>query len=312
MKRFRLWIACVAVILWGGASVNAQEQKPFEGEIVYETFENYSDMLKKNGGGASVYFDGAHKMRLILKGSKMHLIDETTKCHVIVDADVLDALLNGEGKKKEWFDGYVHFCDLTKTGYDFTKDGSSYLFLAPGAIKNGYGVTTPAASDYKYVETSEKEDILGKECIKYKGQLSRNYSGMQYKYGVYASVSDIPAPKVYPWAVYGLQTSNILMKWAFKLDGGQISKALTLGMAGGEISLYIEAEVTEIIPREVSDEEFVIPADYKIIKKKSTLGGALGMLKYYRGINKELKKRGIKGGERSSDAKYKTEESWDF
>lgn len=49
----------------------------FEGEIIYETFENYSDWIRKMAN--SVYVDGVHKMRLLVKGNKMHLIDETTR-----------------------------------------------------------------------------------------------------------------------------------------------------------------------------------------------------------------------------------------
>ena len=56
-------------------TANAQENNaPFEGEILFETYENYSDYIKRMAN--SIYFDGVHKIRLIMKGPKMHLIDD--------------------------------------------------------------------------------------------------------------------------------------------------------------------------------------------------------------------------------------------
>lgn len=68
-------------IIGFSASVSAQSTAVFEGEIELETFENYSDYIKKMPN--SIYFDGVHKIRIIVKGDKMHLIDETTKCHTM-------------------------------------------------------------------------------------------------------------------------------------------------------------------------------------------------------------------------------------
>ena len=75
-------------LLWVGTinQVNAQSNEKFEGEITFETYENYSDYLLRMGN--SISFNGVHKMRLILKGDKMHLIDEPTKCHIIADNSV--------------------------------------------------------------------------------------------------------------------------------------------------------------------------------------------------------------------------------
>lgn len=78
--------------------VKAQSNETFEGEITFETYENYSDIFKKMSN--SIYFDGVHKQRLIMKGNRMHLIDETTKCHIVADNNVLQTVLNG-GKSNE-------------------------------------------------------------------------------------------------------------------------------------------------------------------------------------------------------------------
>ena len=78
MKKLFLSVMLLALAVAGKA-----QETPFEGEIVYETYENYSDYILKMPN--SIYFNGVHKVRLILKGDWMHMIDETTGCHIIVN-----------------------------------------------------------------------------------------------------------------------------------------------------------------------------------------------------------------------------------
>lgn len=266
-----------------------QRSDTFEGEICYETFENYSDYLLKMGN--SIIFNGVHKMRLILKGSKMHLIDETTKCHTIGNVD---------------FKSIVHFCDYTKTGMDFSKNLESQLTLAPRDIivsKSTCKLTS---------NTFEKKDkfttLLNHDCQLFEGEMQRTMGGMNQKYTVKSYVAnDIKMPVSYPYAIYGLETPGAALRWSFKYDGGHISL-----MKVGELSFYIEADVTSITPRSVSDQEFAIPADYKISKGAMN---AFALMKYYSGVRKQLEKLGIKGGDNSqkkSGVHYKTDGEWDY
>ncbi len=294
------------IIMGSSMSVNAQEQQPFEGEILMETYENYSDYIKKMGN--SIFFDGVHKIRVIVKGCKLHYIDETTKCHyVITDADAVERIskegANKDDKKKGGT--YVHFCELTKSGLDFTSMAGTQGPLVPWKFINA-GNTDAPVSTYTFKATDTKKTINGKECTLYEGDINHTMGGMDQKYFVQAYVSDIPAPKAYPWALYGLQIPNIAMKWVQKYDGGHVSV-----MSVGELSFYIEYDVTEIKPRAVSDDEFVVPSDYKIANPKNVLA----MMKYYKGVKKQLEKLGIKGGDKSektTGVHYKTDGSWDF
>ncbi len=303
----KLWMAIMTIVACGTLSVNAREQKPFEGEILYETYENYSDYIKKMAN--SIYFDGVHKMRLILKGNKMHLIDETTKCHIlVVDTDIADQISKDGATKEEKKAGgvCVHFCDLTKTGMDFTKQTAMMGVLAPWDLTYADGTKAPVSAN-TFAATETQKVIQEKNCTLYEGDINHNMGGMDQKYHVQAYVTDISAPKGYPWALNGLQLPNIAMKWVQKYDGGHVSV-----MSVGELSYYIESDVTQIIPREVSDEEFAIPTDYKISKGASN---AFALLKYYKGIKKQLEKHGIKGGDKSektTGVHYKTDGSWDF
>ncbi len=287
-NKIKFLVAVVVFITVNTLMANAQEQKPFEGEILFETFEQYSDVIKKNP--VSVYFDGVHKVRLILKGNKMHLIDETTKCHILVmDADVVEKASQQALVREKT---YIQFCDLTKSGYDFAKQPhGAYGMLTQWNLSgpNGIGgIVTWPVTEYSFKPTTTQEVIQGHNCTLYEGNINRFTGDIDYKYSVQAYVTDIPAPKSYPLALNGLQLPNIAMKWIQKLDGGH------MGLGVGEQSYYIETTVTQIIPREVSDDEFTIPSGYKI----ST--GAFAAIKYYAGVRKQLKELGLKGKEKES------------
>lgn len=275
----------------------AQEQ-PFEGEIVYESFEHYSETIKKQFN--SQFFDGVHKIRLILKGSKMHMIDETAKIHCVVD----DALLS-----------YTHFCEWTKSGFSCDKgtiDLQVPAFLAPRTLT----FRTPFETFYftllsnTFAPKNVEKSFLDFPCKLYEGDVSRNIttsmSSMDMSFSVKAYVSNIPSPAGYKWGMWGLEIPGIALQWRMKMDFGHIS---SLGNNGGEHSLYIEADVVEIIPRNVSDEEFVIPSDYKIVSSSTSI------VKYRKDVKKQLEKNGIKGGntvDKTTGVHYQTDEEWDF
>ena len=246
-------------------NISAQET-PFEGEIVYETYENYSDYLLKMAN--SIWFNGVHKMRMIMKDTKMHVIDETTGVHLI--GDIANKSL-------------VHFCEATKTGIDFSNNIESQLVLI------------------------KKSELLGQQCSLSEGRIVRTMGGMDQTYDVKTLTADnIPAPQVFPYNLLGLEVKNLPLKWIYKYDGGHV------GFGVGELSIYYEADVIEINPRAVNDDEFVIPADYNITKKSMN---AFSLMKYYSGVKKQLVKMGIKGGDNSqktSGVHYKTEGEWGF
>lgn len=282
-------VLCAVMLLVGTTNqVKAQSNEAFEGEITFETYENYSDYFLRMGN--SIYFNGVHKMRLIVKGDKMHLIDETTKCHIIADSSV---------------PSYVHFCDLTKTGMDFEKNIGAMQILSKGNIEVG-GQSSPITS-YTFAATETRKNIMDRECILYQGDISRNMGGMEQKYSVKAYISDIIVPKGYKWHLFCLDTPGIALKFSYKYDGGHVSVGSV-----GELSVYYEADVTNITQRKVADDEFDIPNEYKIAKGAKN---AFALMKYYKGMKKQLEKLGIKG--ESNDKKitgvhYKTDDEWNF
>ena len=273
-------------------NVTSAQQDPdnqpetFEGEIVYETFESYSEWINKMAN--SIYVDGVHKMRLIVKGNKMHLIDETLKCHLVAG------------------DTYTHYCDLTKTGfcllqYDFM------MAAAPHTLDYGYGQVAKLLSN-SFARTEVADSLLGQKCILWEGDVVHEMGGKTQKYSCHAYCTDIKAPASYPVHLYGMPLETIAAKWIIKYDGGHENV-----MNAGEMSYYAEGDVISITPRPVSDDEFAIPSGYKIAK--GDLRNVMKMMQYYNGVKKALEKAGIKGEDKtakSTGVHYKTQEEWDY
>lgn len=259
----------------------------FEGEITYETFENYSEWINRMAN--SVYVDGVHKMRLIVKGSKMHLIDETTQCHTVI---------NG---------AYTHYCDITKTGFSMDK-WDFMMAAAPRTLDYGHMGQVAKLTENTFKETEQVLTILNKECKLWQGDIVHDMGGMAQRYSCHAYCSDIKASSGYPLHLFGMPLSTIATKWIMKYDGGNV------GMMGvGELSFYQEGDVVSITPRSVSDEEFALPTNYKIAK--GSIKSVFKMMNYYKGVKKALEKAGIKGNDKSAKSTgvhFKTQEEWDF
>ena len=78
------------------------------------------------------------------------------------------------------------------------------------------------------------------------------------------------------------------------------------------MNIYYESDVTSITPRKVEDSEFVIPSDYKISKGAKN---AFALMKYFKGIKKQLVQHEIKGesnDKKTTGVHYKTNGEWDF
>ena len=293
MKKILLPLVCFLFCLTSG---NAQEEKLFEGEIVYETFEHYSDALKNQFNFS--FSDGVHKIRLIIKGSKMHMIDETTHIHAIAD----DA-----------GPSYTEYCEWTKKGFVRRKDLIDVqLMLSSRDLRVDLGfndiMILPLLSNSFSKKTITKT-ILDTPCTLYEGDICRKV-GNEQTYSIKAYVSNLSAPAGYKYNLNGLEIPGIALQWRIKLDFGHV-KGVVGFVKGGEHSMYIEADVTEIKPRKVDDEEFEIPSDYNIINANK----AFAVLKYQSEVKKQLKKQGIIGGnnqEKTTGVHYKTDEEWEF
>ena len=214
----------------------------------------------------------------------MHLIDETTKCHVIADAAFVDKVLKDatptKGTSLKGLNAsvygigatasgaYVHYCEYTKTGMDYTNNLYAMMtqLLRQQDWIFPYGKTASLSAN-TFAETSTTKEILGMNCKLYEGDIDHLMKGaMDTKCHAKAYVSDLPAPAGLKCAFYGLDVPGVPTKFVMKYDGGHLST-----MSIGELSFYIEMNVTKITPRQVSDDEFIVPSNYKITNKLVTI-----------------------------------------
>ena len=290
-------ISCVSMICYADVNQNVlSPEQPFEGEIVYETFEHWSDAIKKQANFS--YFNGVHKIRLILKGEKMHMIDETTKIHYVADGAA---------------PSYTEYCEWTQKGYiQDHRNVEIQEVLAPRDIYC-FGETYRLVSN-TFSEKSEEKTVLDYPCKLYEGDICRKILNKQ-NYSIKAYVSNLVAPAGYKWSLLGLNIPGIALKCRMKLNLGHVNG---LGIVkSGEFSCYKEADVVEIIPRTVSDEELVVPSNYKIV---SGMNG-FATIRYQKEVKKALKEHGIIGengdvvgdnSNKTTGVHYQTDEEWDF
>lgn len=260
-------------------STSAQFTSPteFEGEILYETYERYSDKVMEQQG--SVYVNGVHKYKLIVKGSKMHCVDLTTKYHNIYDASQPQM---------------IFYSEHTNSGVDISHPimFNQIWLLKPGSIHVTIAGTTAYSAELTsntFAPTTTTKTILGQECTLNKGQIVRKDNSSQtLTYDVQAyTANNILAPSGYSYNVYGLNIQNIALKWIMNN---------VIVSPHGELQTYIEADVTQITPRTVDDSEFDIPSNVTIAVFKNALSSR-ALMNVYKSIRNIYLNNGIAGGD---------------
>lgn len=216
----------------------------FEGEILYETYERYSDKVMEQNG--SVYVNGVHKYQLIVKGSKMHCIDLTTKYHILYDSSQKQVR---------------SYSEHTNTGVDISHPFmfNQIWLLKPGNINASLGPAVYSAelTSNTFAPTETTKTILGHQCTLSKGRIVRKDNSSQtITYDVQAyTANDLIATSGYSYNVYGLDIQNIALKWIMNN---------VIDSSYGDLQTYIEADVTQITPRTVDDSELDVPAGVAI------------------------------------------------
>lgn len=277
----------LALLLSQAVNITAQDSStPFEGEIHLTSFANYCDYINKSGlvaGG-----NGIHRQKLVLKGDKGKLIDETTGIITIWDIPA------GQ---------YVTFIDDLKKGLSYEKNIDAILVLAPRDTRI-YDKFDQKLTSNTIADTGEKQEINGHACNEIKGTVVREQGGMQSKYGIKAYYDpSIIMPPALIGATYGLEIPGMPMKWSHSYDGGHVPMA-------GELSYFMEVTVDEIIPRAVNDNEFTVPA-YKMTKTSNPMS----MMGYLKNANKHATKKieeDKKAGNQDAYSSFKTTDEWDY
>lgn len=255
------------------ALASSAQENYFEGELVYDNFENHSKMVLKLSKGMA--YNGKRTVRVLMKGSTIHFIDDVLHFHTL--------LIPSENKA-------IIFSDFLKRGQQFPYEDYVKTYLSQYSISKGSVKGT-------FEKTGQTETILDRSCNVMKGKVAASSvktdleAWVTHDYKVYDS---------YRAFTYGMEVDGIAMKWAYKTVG----KIPLLG----EARSYVQSELVEMKAREVSAEELSVPEGYKIVESKSPFK-VVGL---YSDTKKYMKAQGIYPDDIEKEVTYKTEDEWSF
>lgn len=266
-------------------SVSISAQTVFEGEINYRNFENNSKSVRSLSKGMA--YNGARNVKVLVKGNKLHIIDESMHLNTLLLPD----------------EGYaIVYNDLLKRGLKCSFLGYVQTYMSAYGPKT---YTPGQTKNYQVKQLEETKTFNDETCEIHKGQLITSVSGSSNpattNIEVWCSTKYTVDP-VYQYYLYGIDVPGIAMKWTIDYQ----AKIPFVG----KMSSYVASEVKSIIPRAIDDSEMQIPSDYELKETDS----AFKMLGIYGDTKKYLKKNKMYPGDADADTEvtYKIEEEWDF
>ena len=255
------------------ALLGSAQNKYFEGELVYNNFENHSKIVLKLSKGMA--YNGKRTVRVLMKGSVVHIIDEVLHFHTLLVPDENKAII---------------FNDFLKRGQQFPYNEYVKTYLSQYSISKDKVKGT-------FLKTGETEQVLDRTCDLLKGKVS----AMSVKTDLEAWV--LPDYKIYDSyrsVVYGMDIDGLAFKWAYKTIG----KVPLIG----EMRSYVQSELVEINAREISDAEMNVPEGFSIVESTSPFK-VLGL---YKDTKKYLKAHNMYPDDIEKEVTYQTEEEWSF
>ncbi len=262
----------------------AYSQTLFEGEINYRNFENHSKAVRKFSKGMA--YNGARSVRVLIKGNKVHIIDESMHLSTLLLPD----------------EGYVIiYNDLLKQGLKCSYSNYTMTYMSQYSPK---AYIPGQMKDYEVKATDETTEIQGEPCKLYKGTITTTTNGASptvTTVEVWCSTKYKVDP-VYQYYLYGVEIPGVAMKWTTDQHG----KVPMIG----SMDSFVASEVKSITPRTVDDSEMQIPSEYELKLTDS----AFKMLGIYEDTKKYLKKNKMypTDAENDTEVTYQIEEEWDF
>ena len=251
---------------------SAQNQY-FEGELVYNNFENHSKIVLKLSKGMA--YNGKRTVRVLMKGSVVHIIDEMLHFHTLLIPDENKAII---------------FNDYLKRGQQFPYNEYMKTYLSQYSISKDKVKGT-------FTKTGEKEQVLGHTCDLLKGKVSASSVKTDLEAWV---LPDYKIHDSYRCVVYGMDIDGLALKWAYKTVG----KIPLIG----EMRSYVLSELVEINARKVTDAEIKVPEGFTIVESTSPFK-VLGL---YKDTKKYMKEHGMYPDDLEKEVTYKTEDEWSF
>ena len=268
MKKLTALFTFLLTVLLGSA-----QNKYFEGELVYNNFENHSKIVLKLSKGMA--YNGKRTVRVLMKGSVVHIIDEVLHFHTLLVPDENKAII---------------YNDFLKRGQQFPYDEYIKTYLSQYSISKDKVKGT-------FTKTGETEQVLDHTCDLMKGKVSASSVKTDLEAWV---LPDYKIHDSYRCVAYGMDVNGLALKWAYKTIG----KVPLIG----EMRSYVQSELVEMNAREVTDAETSVPENFSIVKSTSPFK-VLGL---YKDTKKYLKEHGMYPDDIDKEVTYQTEEEWSF
>ena len=251
----------------------------FEGMLLYRNYEFHSPVIRKFSFGNA--YNGERSVKVVMKGNKIHIIDESLHMHTIIlpDANI----------------GYI-YSDVAKQGI---KSSLNFLDDYLRVLDPEYPLKNGLTKTASLKQTKESVSYKGDNCKIYKGDMmqgedTKTEVEMWYseKYRVYPS---------YRYVFSGLNPGGLLRKGIYNQSG----KIPMLG----KVKSLVSTELVALKSYQVPASEMVPPTDVAITE--CTDNKQLTAL--YKANRAQLKKMKMTPQhKKTSEVKYDIRQQWDF
>lgn len=279
MQKALLLLLCSLVVF-----VPACSQEQFEGELNYRNFENHNNAARKLSDGIS--YNGARNVKILIKGNKMHIIDESLHMHTLLLPDEDYAIIYSDLLKRGIRGTYRSYA-MT---FPNKKDSSSFSLIERNEIVKKLDV---------------KKNIIGYDCIGYKTTIKAGEKGKESNFAGENEIwltTKYALPTEYYYYLNNIDINGIVLKSTTRSTG----KVPFIG----NISSFVASEIKSIIPRYVEDSLMQVPVGYEWTDTDSLSK----MVELYKDTKKYLKKHKMYPGDADADSEviYKIEDEWDY
>ena len=304
IKRVLFVLLCVV----GAYNIYAQN-KPFEGDVVYESYTQLENLSKKKQKRKDAGIVTITKFSV--KNGRVHSMDKNDLYHSVID---IDGKIN------------IGWIVPAKMGMDIGLVAPEYAF---GELQRMKIIRN------SFAKRSTVQTILGHPCTLYDGQiickdisfngddLSKNNEeyAVIYRYDVKAYLADdMLAPSCYKGEFMTGSFSSLMPNVPLKIIVRQ-TQLNDKYQVGNHSTSYYEYDAVEITPRVVGDEEFDIP-DYDYFTEPMPDTDDMNFSKIFKLIKfmKRLKKwqktvekyTKLDESAKTTGIHYKTDGEWEF
>ena len=119
------------------ALTGSAQNKYFEGELVYNNFENHSKIVLKLSKGMA--YNGKRTVRVLMKGSVVHIIDEVLHFHTLLVPEENKAIIFNDFLKRGQQFPYNEYVKTYLSQYSISKDKVKGTFTKTGETEQVLG-----------------------------------------------------------------------------------------------------------------------------------------------------------------------------